>query len=185
MKYLLLTALVAGSIVSLHAAEPRDDTTILDRGVLTHTSPKGMLRLDVATGAFELRASDGRSYRDVLVPYLPAQRNALTRVPFMVLRGGSEKTVCTDQSETVAQAAALATRLCDEGNTGGCRGAREALAGAMNEFNDCIMASWNPPGGGGAGGSDNQPGNGGSGDESGNQGQLHGANDASIGLQRD
>lgn len=176
MKYLLLTALVACGTSIGHAREPRNDSAVLDRGIFTHASSMGVLRLDVATGAFEISYSKGGVYRDVLVPYLATSRNALTRVPFMLLRTPDEKTnaVCTNESENVADAAALVTRLCSGGHSEACRNARETFANTIDQFNECLFNALTTPSGGGGGaqpaGNGNQPGQPGTG-QPGNGGQ--------------
>lgn len=177
MKYLLLTALVACGISIGHARESRNDSAVLDRGIFTHTSSMGVLRLDVATGAFEISYSKGGVYRDVLVPYLATSRNALIRVPFMLLRTPDEKTnaVCTNETENMADAAGLVSRLCSGGQSEACRNARDTFANTVDLFNECIFNALNTPSGGGAqpAGNGNQPGQPGTG-QPGNGGQPGG-----------
>jgi len=153
MKCLFLTALVACGTSIGHAREPRNDSAVLDRGIFTHASSMGVLRLDVATGAFEISYSKGGVYRDVLVPYLATSRNALTGVPFMLLRSSGEKTdaICTDQAETMADAAEVVTRACSGGQSTFCNSACETLAGAIDAFNECLFNELSARSGGGGG----------------------------------
>jgi len=161
MKYQLLAVLARCGIGVAHAKDSRDDTTFLDRGVLTHASSQGVLRLDVATGAFEIRYSDGRIYRDALT-LPPMDRNALSRVPFMILGGGSvakTETVCTSEAGVLAQPANLVTSACANGQSLFCNSARSTLDFAMEAFNDCLLVALSPTGGGGSPPTGGQPGN--------------------------
>lgn len=143
----VFAGLVMACGVSLALAKaPGDGITFLEDGILTSASKAGVLRLDVATGVFEIRYPDGRVHRDALAPYIPPERNAMTGIPFMLLSApqadaGKHGPACGRESENRAAAMRLTAGACDDSTSNYCNSARKALHYAMDAFDACASAA--------------------------------------------